>query len=94
MAFPQNQTVSRLGQVNGAGDDRALFLKLYAGEVLTAFEEKNIFMGLHRTRTIASGKSAQFPLTGVASAKYHTQVNLSNLIRSTMVSVLLLLMTC
>lgn len=72
MAFPQNQTVSRLGQVNGAGDDRALFLKLYAGEVLTAFEEKNIFMGLHRTRTIASGKSAQFPLTGVASAKYHT----------------------
>jgi len=72
MTFPTNQTVSRLGQVNAAGDNRELFLKLYAGEVLTAFEEKNVFMGLHRTRTISNGKSAQFPLTGVATAKYHT----------------------
>jgi hypothetical protein len=48
MAFPTDQTVSRLGQQNATGDARALFLKLYAGEVLTAFEEKNIFMPLHR----------------------------------------------
>lgn len=72
MAFPTDQTVSRLGQVNATGDNRALFLKLYAGEVLTAFEERNVFMPLHRTRTISNGKSAQFPLTGAASAKYHT----------------------
>ena len=72
MAFPLDQTVSRLGQQNATGDARALFLKLYAGEVLTAFEEKNIFMPLHRTRTISNGKSAQFPLTGAASAKYHS----------------------
>jgi hypothetical protein len=72
MAFPTDQTVSRLGQQNATGDDRSLFLKLYAGEVLTAFEEKNVFMPLHRTRTISSGKSAQFPLTGSATAKYHT----------------------
>lgn len=72
MAFPLDQTVSRLGQQNATGDARALFLKLYAGEVLTAFEEKNIFMGLHRTRTISNGKSAQFPLTGSATAAYHT----------------------
>lgn len=71
MALP-DQNPSRLGQVNAAGDDRSLFLKLYAGEVLTAFEEKNIFMPLHRTRTISNGKSAQFPMTGAASAKYHT----------------------
>jgi len=71
MALP-DQNPSRLGQVNATGDDRALFLKLYAGEVLTAFEEKNVFMPLHRTRTITNGKSAQFPLTGVSSAKYHT----------------------
>ena len=50
MAFPTDQTVSRLGQVNATGDDRSLFLKLYAGEVLTAYEEKNVFMPLHRTR--------------------------------------------
>jgi len=72
MAFPTDQTVSRLGQVNATGDDRSLFLKLYAGEVLTAFEERNVFMELHRTRTISKGKSAQFPLVGVATAKYHT----------------------
>jgi hypothetical protein len=72
MAFPTDQTVSRLGQQNAAGDARSLFLKLYAGEVLTAFEEKNIFMPLHRSRTISNGKSAQFPLTGTAEAKYHT----------------------
>jgi hypothetical protein len=72
MAFPTDQTVSRLGQQNGTGDARSLFLKLYAGEVLTAFEERNVFMPLHRTRTISNGKSAQFPLTGTAEAKYHT----------------------
>lgn len=72
MAFPTDQTVSRLGQQNATGDARSLFLKLYAGEVLTAFEERNVFMGLHRTRTIQNGKSAQFPLTGTATAKYHT----------------------
>ena len=72
MAFPTDQTVSRLGQVNAAGDNRALFLKLYACEVLTAFEERNVFMPLHRNRTISNGKSAQFPLTGQAAAKYHT----------------------
>ena len=72
MAFPTDQTVSRLGQTNAAGDDRSLFLKLYAGEVLTSFEEKNVFMPLHRSRTISNGKSASFPLTGTGSAKYHT----------------------
>jgi hypothetical protein len=58
--------VSRLGQVNGANDAKALFLKVFAGEVLTAFNTKNIGMNLHRVRTITSGKSAQFPLTGLA----------------------------
>ena len=76
MAFPTDQTVSRLGQQNAAGDARSLFLKLYAGEVLTAFEERNVFMPLHRTRTIQNGKSAQFPLTGAATAKYHTPCSL------------------
>ena len=72
MAFPTDQNVSRLGQQNQSGDVRALFLKLFAGEVLTAFEEKNIAMGLHRVRTISNGKSASFPMTGVATAEYHT----------------------
>lgn len=71
MALP-DYAPSRLGQVNAAGDDRELFLKLFAGEVLTAFEHTNIAMPLHRVRTISKGKSATFPLTGYASAEYHT----------------------
>jgi len=55
------------------GQGRALFLKLYAGEVLTAFQSKNIMMPLHRVRTISKGKSAQFPMTGkYRDAGYHT----------------------
>ncbi len=63
---------SRLGQKSLAGDVDALFLKVFSGEVLTTFEENNAMMPLHRVRTITSGKTAQFPVTGVASAKYHT----------------------
>ena len=72
MAFPTDQTVSRLGAQNQGADTRALFLKLFAGEVLTSFEEKNIAMGLHRVRTISNGKSASFPMTGTTTASYHT----------------------
>ena len=63
---------SRLGQIDLANDVDALFLKVFSGEVLTTFEESNIMMPLHRVRTITSGKSAQFPTTGVAAAAYHT----------------------
>ena len=63
---------SRLGQENLANDVDALFLKVFAGEVLTTFEANNAMMPLHRVRTISSGKTAQFPVTGVAAAKYHT----------------------
>ena len=65
-------SVSRLGATNGGSDKRSLFLKQFAGEVLTSFEERNIFMPLHRVRTISNGKSAQFPVTGTSSAAYHT----------------------
>lgn len=65
-------TVSRLGQINQAGDVKAMFLKVFAGEVLTAFEQKNIMMGRHQVRTITHGKSASFPHTGRTTARYHT----------------------
>ena len=55
-------TVSFQGQNNLSGDVRDLFLKLYAGEVLTAFEEKKVIMDKVRTRTISKGKSASFPI--------------------------------
>ncbi len=67
-----NTSPSRLGQVNASGDVNALFLKVFSGEILTTFEETNVMKDLHMVRTIQNGKSAQFPVTGIASAKYHT----------------------
>jgi hypothetical protein len=67
-----NTSPSRVGQINSAGADDALFLKKFSGEILQTFEESNIFKPLHTVRTIENGKSAQFPVTGVASASYHT----------------------
>ena len=65
-------TVSRLGQINQAGDVKAIFLKQYGGEVITAFEENTAFMNHQMVRTITSGKSAAFPVTWKATASYHT----------------------
>jgi hypothetical protein len=69
---------SRVG-LRGAGagltagtDSNELFLKKFSGEILQSFEESNIFKPLHTIRTIESGKSAQFPVTGIATANYHT----------------------
>ena len=66
-----NTSPSRIGQINGSGDTSALFLKKFAGEVLTSFTTNNVMKDLHTVRTISNGKSAQFPATGTATAKYH-----------------------
>ena len=77
--MPVNYTAHRPGLPNAgsgsgnANDARSMFLKLYSGEVLTAFQSKNIMMPLHGVRTISKGKSAQFPMTGkYRDAAYHT----------------------
>jgi len=67
-----NATPSRLGQINAAGDANALFLKVFSGEVLSAFERENQMLGMTSVRSITSGKSAQFPVTGTISSGYHT----------------------
>ena len=67
-----NATVSNLGQANTSGDTQALFLKVFAGEVLTAYEIACVTSDKHTVRAIQSGKSAQFPITGRSVAAYHT----------------------
>jgi len=67
-----NATASRLGQVNSAGDVNSLFLKVFSGEVLSAFERENLMLNMTNVRSITSGKSAQFPITGTISSSYHT----------------------
>jgi hypothetical protein len=67
-----NATPSRVGQIKGAGDVRELFLKVFSGEVMTVFDNATVIKDKVRTRTISSGKSAQFPAIGATRAFYHT----------------------
>lgn len=67
-----NATTLNIGQVNGAGASDALFLKVFSGEVLTAFETASVTRDKHFVRTIASGKSASFPATWKVTGGYHT----------------------
>lgn len=67
-----NATPQRIGQVNGGGADDALFLKVFGGEILAAFDEINTTQDKHNVRTISSGKSASFPATWKVVAGYHT----------------------
>lgn len=67
-----NATVLNIGQVNGAGQTDALFLKVFSGEVLTAFETASVTRDKHFVRTIQSGKSASFPATWKVTGGYHT----------------------
>jgi len=66
-----DNTLVRIGQINNTGLTDALFLKVY-GEVLAAFQRNTKFMERTYVRQIASGKSAQFPVIGRATARYHT----------------------
>lgn len=66
-----NATPSRFGQVNSAGDAKAQFLQLSAGEILAAFTRKTAFMSRHRVRSIPHGKAVQFEALGRAAASYH-----------------------
>ena len=75
MALTSATPASRVGQNLSTGDTNALFLKVFSGEILTAFETSTIMKGLQTMRTISSGKSASFPVTGIASANYHTVGN-------------------
>ncbi len=69
-------TPSRLGAENDVkstrAEERAIFLEVFAGEVLNAFDTKQVAVDKQLVRTISSGKSAQFPLTWKAAAAYHT----------------------
>ena len=71
-----NATSSRLGLVNNTGTAYdALFLKVFSGEVLASFGRENQMLGMTTVRTISSGKSAQFPVTGTIASSYHTVGN-------------------
>ena len=67
-----NASPVSVGRVNAAGSEDALFLKVFAGEVLTSFERASVTAGAESVRTISNGKSATFPVMGRVAASYHT----------------------
>jgi len=67
-----NINVSRLGQINQVGLDKELFLKVFANEVLNAFNSECKYQDKQLVRKIEHGRSAQFPVTGRITAHYHT----------------------
>ena len=55
MAALNATSISNPGQQLSTGDRRALFLKVFAGEVLTAFARTTVMMDKHIVRTISYG---------------------------------------
>jgi hypothetical protein len=67
-----NASPVSVGKVNASGSEDALFLKVFAGEVLTSFERASVTAGAEMVRSISNGKSATFPVMGRVAAAYHT----------------------
>jgi hypothetical protein len=67
-----NASPVSVGKVNASGSEDALFLKVFAGEVLTSFDRASVTDGAEMVRSISNGKSATFPVMGRVGASYHT----------------------
>ena len=75
----QNSTLTtaltRPGALNGGTDPRALYLKLFSGEMFKGFQHNAIARDLVMKRTLTNGKSLQFVYTGHTKAEYHVPGN-------------------
>ncbi len=67
--------LTQLGQANLAGDTRALYLKLFSGEMFKGFQHNTIARDLIMKRTLKNGKSLQFIYTGRTKSEFHTPGN-------------------
>ncbi len=72
---PLKAQLTRQGQLNSAGDARALYLKLFSGEMFKGFQHESIARDLVMKRTLKNGKSLQFIYTGRTTAEFHTPGN-------------------
>ena len=63
------------GQSPTTDQRRALFLKLFSGEMFKGFQHNTIARDLVMKRTLKNGKSLQFIYTGRTTAEYHTPGN-------------------
>ena len=78
MAFQSSTNPAQLtrpGQSNATGNARALYLKLFSGEMFKGFQHNAIARDLVMRRTLQNGKSLQFIYTGHTKAEFHTPGN-------------------
>ena len=78
MAFQSSDMAANLtrpGADNGGADARALYLRLFSGEMFKGFQHNAIARDLVMRRTLTKGKSLQFIYTGHTKAEYHTPGN-------------------
>ena len=69
-------SLTRQGQLNAGGTDaRALYLKLFSGEMFKGFQHESIARDMVMKRTLKNGKSLQFIYTGRTTAEFHTPGN-------------------
>ncbi len=74
MATGDASSPARFGKgASSPVDNRELFLSVFGGEVLTAFDSATVTLDKHFVKSLSGGaKSYRFPKTWKASAEYHT----------------------
>jgi hypothetical protein len=78
MAFQSSVNPAQLtvpGSDNFGADRRALYLKLFSGEMFKGFQRNTIARDLIMKRTLKNGKSLQFIFTGRTKSEFHTPGN-------------------
>lgn len=66
MVYRTSTSAATAGGVTGANK---LWLPIWSGEVIHAYDHYNMFEGLVTQKTIASGTTAEFPVTGTVNLK-------------------------
>lgn len=67
-----DMTAPNYGQINQAGDDRAIFLKKFSGDVLRQYLDVSVMDGLMWKKSVMGQKSAAWPLTTTVKGDYHS----------------------
>ena len=78
MAFQSSVNPAQItvpGSDNFGSDRRALYLKLFSGEMFKGFQRNTIARDLIMKRTLKNGKSLQFIFTGRTKSEFHTPGN-------------------
>ena len=72
LTAPGADNATRAGSTFTTTERRALFLKLFSGELFKGFQRNTIARDLVTKRTLKNGKSLQFIYTGRTNSEYHT----------------------